>query len=106
MIFLSLLLLCLIVSCAGYGVARLISIRTRSDIADHALFAFPLGTAVIGWIEFVCGEFIGIPVTAVLLYSISGPLAIIGVFMRLRILNRLSALNYIIGRRSSGLLSV
>jgi hypothetical protein len=35
---------------------------------------------VIGWIEFVCGEFIGIPVTAVLLYSTSGPLAIIGVF--------------------------
>lgn len=78
MIWISLLLLCLIVSLAGYGIARLISKRTQLDIADHILFSFPLGTAIIGWIEFVFSEFIGLPITATLLYSLSGLLALIG----------------------------
>lgn len=84
MIWISLLILCLAVSLAGYGVGRLITGRDGGDAADQVLFAFPLGVAVICWLAFAGSEFAGIPITAPLLYVLSGLLAVLGLVYAIR----------------------
>ena len=75
MVWMSLIILCVVVWLGGYAVGGLLTRRTMAPIPDRALFAFPLGSAMIGWIEFCASEFGGIPITAPLLYIIAFPLA-------------------------------
>ncbi len=59
MVWISIVGLCLITWLSGFAIASLLTGSKRTAQGDRALFAFPLGSAAVGWIAFLASEFAG-----------------------------------------------